>query len=415
MTHEDGTPTHDEQVTPGADPSRRRFLAQAGLGLLGLSLAGRTLAQDLAPTEKPSTPPEQRQPQPPGQRLGWAVVGLGQFALGQVLPALREARKSKLVALVSGSPEKARRVAAQNGVDPKNIYTYQNFDSIKDNPEIDVVYIVLPNGLHAEYSVRASRAGKHVMSEKPMATSSAEARQMIEAARAANRKLMVAYRAQFEPRHVEVARLTRARVLGQPRQMIGEFVQNMGDPRQWRLDRELAGGGSLPDIGIYPLNFARFVMGAEPTEVMAHIYTPPNDPRFREVEDRVAFTLQFPGGVIGTFMSGYSSHRSARFRVMSERGWADLDPAFQYEGNRLRVGRRVGQQEGADQREVENKSQFVLEIDELSTAIQENREPKTPGEEGLRDHLIMEAIYQSARENRPVSLGTLAALTGRSL
>lgn len=418
MSHEDGRPTHDEQGTtdaPATDASRRRFLGQAGLGLLGLGLAGQTLAQSLAPTEKPSTPPEQKQPEPPEERLGWAVVGLGEFALGQVLPALREARKSRLVALVSGSPEKARRVAAQNGVDPKNIYSYQNFDSIRDNPEIDVVYIVLPNGLHAEYSVRASGAGKHVMSEKPMATSSEGARRMIEAARAAGKKLMVAYRAQFEPRHVEVARLTRARVLGQPRQMIGEFVQNQGNPNQWRQDKQLAGGGSLPDIGLYPLNFSRFVIGAEPTEVMAHIFTDTSDPRFREVEDRVAFTLQFPGGVIGTFMSGYSAHRSARFRVMSERGWADLDPAFQYEGNQLRVGRRVGLQEGTDTRNVENKSQFVLEIDEFSTAIRENREPKTPGEEGLRDHLIIEAIYQSARENRPIRLDALAALSaGRS-
>ncbi|MEF2278548.1 Gfo/Idh/MocA family oxidoreductase [Deinococcus sp. YIM 134068] len=414
MAHDEGI-HHEEVTTPEqtADSSRRRFLGQAGLGLLGLGLTGAALAQGVAQTEKPQTPPEEKQPFPPGQRVGWAVVGLGEFALGQVLPALREARKSKLVALVSGSPEKARRVAEQNGVAQRNVYTYQNFDSIRNNPEIDVVYIVLPNGLHAEYTIRAFQAGKHVLTEKPMANTSAEARQMIAAGRAANRKLMVAYRARFEPRHVEVARLTQSRVLGNPRQMIGEFVQNQGSPNQWRLDRELAGGGSLPDIGLYPLNFSRFVTGEEPTEVMGQIYSDPNDPRFREVEDRVAFTMQFPSGVIGQFFSGYSSHRSSRFRVMSERGWADLTPAFAYEGNRLSVGRRVGLQEGTDMREVENKSQFVLEIDEMSSAVLENREPKTPGEEGLRDHLIMEAIYQSARENRAIRLGNLAALTGR--
>ncbi|WP_424952535.1 Gfo/Idh/MocA family protein [Deinococcus sp.] len=384
--------------------TRRRFLGQAGLGLLGAGLAGTTLAQSLAPTEKPSTTPEEKQPLPPEKRIGWAVVGLGGFALGQAIPALRQARKSRLVALVSGSPEKARRVADQNGVDLRNIYSYQNFDAIRDNPEIDVVYIILPNGLHAEYSVRASQAGKHVMSEKPMATSVAEAEAMVDAARAAGKKLMVAYRAQFEPRHVEVARLTRARVLGHPRAMIGEFLQNQGDPNQWRQNLKLAGGGSLVDVGLYPLNFSRFVLGEEPTQVAAQISTPQGDPRFREVEDRVAFTLTFPSGVVGHFMRGYSAHRSARFRVMSERGWADLDPAFQYEGNTLRVGRRVGQQEGSDLRNVENKSQFVLEIDELSSAILEAREPKTPGEEGVRDHRIMEAIYQSAREGRTVSL-----------
>lgn len=389
---------------PTINPSRRQFLGQTGLGLLSLGLAGNALAQSQAPTEKPSTPPEEKQPLPPDQRVGWAVVGLGEFALGQAIPALRQAKKSRLVAVVSGSPEKARRVAEQNGVNPKNIYSYQNFDSIRDNPEIQVVYIILPNGLHAEYSVRASAAGKHVMTEKPMATSVAEAQAMIDAAKAADRKLMVAYRAQFEPRHVEVARLTQARVLGNPRAMIGEFVQNQGDPNQWRQDLKLAGGGSLVDVGLYPLNFSRFVLAEEPSLVSAQISTPRGDPRFREVEDRVAFTMQFPSGVIGHFMSGYSAHRSAQFRVMSERGWADLDPAFQYEGNQLRVGRRVGQQEGNDQRNVENKSQFVLEIDEMSSAVLENRSPKTPGEEGLRDHRIMDAIYRSAREGRPITL-----------
>lgn len=401
MSAEDLSTPRTRTVSP-TDTSRRQFLGQAGAGLLGL--AGTTLAQSLAPTEKPSTPPEERQPLPPNERVGWAVVGLGALALGQLLPALRETKKSKLVALVSGSPEKARRVADQNGVDPKNIYSYQTFDQIRDNPEIQVVYIVLPNGLHAEYSVRASQAGKHVMSEKPMATSPEEAQQMIDAAKAADRKLMVAYRAQFEPRHVEAARLTRARVLGNPRLLIAELVQNQGDPNQWRQNLKLAGGGSLVDVGLYPLNFSRFVLGEEPTQVSAQIYSDVSDPRFREVEDRVAFTMQFPSGVMAQCLSGYSAHRSSRFRVLSERGWTDLDPAFSYEGNQLRIGRRVGQEEGSDLRTVENKNQFALEIDHLSEAILENKAVKTPGEEGLRDHRIMRAIYQSAREQRPISL-----------
>ncbi|ADV65998.1 Gfo/Idh/MocA family protein [Deinococcus maricopensis] len=397
----DHQPLHPQDTAFNED--RRQLLRLAG-GALMLSAAGHAVAAQLAPTEKPSTPPEQRQPEPPGKRLGWAVVGLGEFALGQVLPALREAKYSRLTALVSGDPAKARRVADQHGVDPKNIYSYDNFDSIRDNPDIDVVYIVLPNGLHAEYSVRASRAGKHVMTEKPMATSPEECEQMIQAARAANRKLMVAYRAQFEPRHVEVARLTRTRAFGNPRAITAEFVQNQGDPAQWRLDRNLAGGGSLPDIGLYPLNFSRFVLGEEPSAVMAHISSPPNDPRFREVEDRVAFTLHFPSGVIAHCLSGYSAHRSSRFRIMSERGWASLDPAFAYERNRLTVGRRVGQQEGIEERQVEDKSQFVLEIDHLSQAILENKPVKTPGEEGLRDHVLMRAIYRSAEEGRRITL-----------
>lgn len=410
MSHDDHPLFPETVPTPDSadattDSSRRRFLGQAGLGLLGLGVAGQALAQELAPTEKPSTPPEERQPLAPEKRLGWAVVGLGALSLGQLLPALREAKYSRLVAVVSGSPEKARRVAEQQGLSPENIYSYENFDRIRDNPDIDVVYIVLPNGLHAEYSIRASQAGKHVMCEKPMATTPEECERMIAAAKEAGRYLMVAYRAQFEPRHVEVARLVRSRAFGNPRAITAEFVQNQGAPDQWRHKLALAGGGSLPDIGLYPLNFSRFVLGEEPEEVMAHISTPPNDPRFREVEDRVAFTLRFPSGVLAQCLSGYSAHRSSRFRVMSERGWVGLDPAFAYERNVLTVGRRVGQQEGSEQRQVEDKNQFTLEIDHLSQAILNGTPVKTPGEEGLRDHRIMAALYQSARENRPVRLG----------
>ncbi len=397
---------HDEAAPAPetAGTTRRSFLVKSGLTLLGATLAGRAFGQDLAPTEKPSTPAEEKAPLPPDQRVGWALVGLGELTLGQLLPAFGQTRKSRPVALVSGHPDKARRVAAQYGIDQKNIYTYDNFDSIRDNPLVQVVYVVLPNGLHAEYVTRAAQAGKHVMCEKPMATSPQEAEAMIAACRQANVKLMIAYRAQFEPRHVEAARLIRARAFGRPKLISGEFVQNMGNPEQWRLKRALAGGGSLPDVGLYPLNFSRYALGEEPTEVSAQIYSTPGDPRFREVEETVGFTLRFPSGVIAQLGTSYGAHRSARFRVMSERGWTDLNPAFQYEGNRLSVGRRVGLQEGDEVRTVENKNQFALEIDHLSDAILKNTPVKTPGEEGLRDHRIISAIYQSAQERRAITL-----------
>ena len=396
--------TRPEPGSTPAGPTRRSFLVTGGLTVLGATLAGRALGQDLAPTEKPSTPAEEKAPLPPEERVGYALVGLGELTLGQLLPAFGQTRKSRPVALVSGHPDKAKKVASQYGIDPKNIYSYENFDSIRDNPQVQVVYVVLPNGLHAEYVTRAARAGKHVMCEKPMATSPQEAEAMIAACRSAGVKLMVAYRAQFEPRHVEAARLIRSRAFGQPKLITGEFVQNMGDPEQWRLKKALAGGGSLPDIGLYPLNFSRYALNEEPEEVSAHIFSTPGDPRFREVEETVGFTLRFPSGVIAQLGSSYGAHRSARFRVMSERGWTDLNPAFQYEGNRLSVGRRVGLQEGDEVRTVENKNQFALEIDHLSDAILKNTPVKTPGEEGLRDHRIMAAIYQSAQEGRPVRL-----------
>lgn len=188
--------------------SRRALLYKAGFGFMGLSVVGavgniikptRILAQ-ARPSNEPSLPPE--------KKLGWAVVGLGKFATEQIMPSFAECKKSKLVALVSGDSfaaarsadrAKAEKYAQQYGVNPKSIYNYQNYDSIRNNPEVDIIYIILPNGMHAEYSIRGAQAGKHIMCEKPMANTVQECQAMIDAAKKANRKLMIAYRAQYEP------------------------------------------------------------------------------------------------------------------------------------------------------------------------------------------------------------------------
>src|SRR5438105_9961031 len=170
--------------------TRRRFITRVGQGFLAANLAGESLKNAHA---------QLKVPDPPGKKLGWAVVGLGSLSINQILPAFATCEKSKVVALVSGHPAKAGKLALRYGVDPKNIYNYENYDSIKNNPEVDVIYIVLPNGMHAEYTVRGVHAGKHVLSEKPMANTSAECRQMIDAAKKADRKLMIAYRCQYEP------------------------------------------------------------------------------------------------------------------------------------------------------------------------------------------------------------------------
>ena len=177
--------------TAKSESSRRRFLRKFGYGV---ALAG------LAPVAQATASMETSNKKNMAEKkLGWAIVGLGKFATQQIIPAFPNCKKSKLVALVSGSPEKARKVADENGVDPKNIYNYQNFDDIKNNPEVDVVYIILPNSMHAEYTVRSAKAGKHVMSEKPMATSVEDCEKMIQACNKAGKKLMIAYRAQYEP------------------------------------------------------------------------------------------------------------------------------------------------------------------------------------------------------------------------
>jgi predicted dehydrogenase len=358
-----------------------------------------------APTERPSGGPEN--PDAPARRVGVAVVGLGRLAVEEIIPAFGQAKHAKLAGLVSGTPDKAAALARQYGVRPESVYAYQDFDRLRDNPEIDIVYIVLPNSMHREYVVRAARAGKHVLCEKPMATSSAECREMIDACRQAGRKLMIAYRCQYEPHHRMLIRMARERQLGAVKLIEATNTQNMGDPEQWRLKRAMAGGGSMPDIGIYCLSLARYVTGEEPVEVFASISSTPNDARFREVEETVEFLLRFPSGVLAKLGASYGLHEARRARVYAEQGWIDLDPAFAYEGLRMRVGRREGRAESIAELRLAEANQFALELDHMAECVRGNREPHTAGEEGLQDHLLMEAIYQSARTGAPVSLPRL--------
>jgi glucose-fructose oxidoreductase len=399
------------------DLSRRLFLRGTGGGLLlgsGLGLIAPAFAQGGGGGSLPEPPPshptgrplpemEQEMPVEPGRRLGWAVVGLGKFALNQILPSFGESRSSKLVALVSGNRQKAEQVASRYGVDTRNLYDYQTFDRIADNPDVDIVYVILPNALHAEYTVRAFKAGKHVFCEKPMAVTVEECETMISASREAGRKLMVAYRAQFEPHNVEAIHKVRDGEIGALRLVTSDHgrILDPKDPAdQWRMVKSLAGGGSLYDIGIYSLQAARYLTGEEPVEVFGQIANTKDDPRFREVEDRVAFQLRFPSGTVANLSSSYSTASVKRIQAFGEKGSLILDPATEYEGNRLTLQTEKGRQEV----KVKEQSQFAAEMDHFSQSVMDNRDPKTPGEEGLRDIRIMQAIYQSAREGRPISM-----------
>ncbi len=273
--------------------SRRGFLKAAGAGLAASPLAARTAAAQL------------RVPDPPGPKLGWAVVGLGSLAINQILPAFAKCERAKLVAFVSGHRDKAEKLAARYGVATKNLYNYENYDSLKDNPEIDVVYVVLPNGMHAEYTIRALKAGKHVLCEKPMANTAADCEQMVEAGRVAGRKLMIAYRLHYEPFNNALIKVVRDQEFGKLRVVLADAGFPIGDPTQWRLNRKMAGGGSMMDIGIYALNAARYLTGEEPAEVHAMMDTTPNDPRFEEVEENITFQLRFPSGVLANCTSSY--------------------------------------------------------------------------------------------------------------
>src|SRR5579871_2791299 len=386
--------------------SRRKFLTEVGGGIAAANLAGALVgdraaaAANEATAATASASPQLKVPDAPGKKLGWAIVGLGSLSINEILPAFAKCEKAKVVALVSGHPDKANKLALRYGVDPKNIYNYQNYDSIAHNPEVDVIYIVLPNGMHAEYTVRGLQAGKHVLSEKPMARTPAECQQMIDAAKKADRKLMVAYRCRYEPYNREAIRMAQSGELGKTKVIVSEHGFNIGDPTQWRLNRELAGGGSLMDIGIYALNAARYLTREEPTELTAMSFTTPGDPRFKEVEETINFQLRFPSGILANCSSSYGYDSQNRYRVVGTDGWVELEPATIYSGLRMRVHKKNLLEEV----QLPVRDHFALEMDHMSECVMENKEPLTPGEEGLRDLTIMMKIYEAAKNGGTMKL-----------
>ena len=350
-------------------------------------------------------------PLPREQRVGFAIVGLGRLAVEELLPAFGPSRLARPVALVSGDRAKAHALAQRHGIEERSVYDYANFDRIADDPAVQVVYIVLPNSMHAEFTLRAAKAGKHVLCEKPMSNTVAEARQMIDACRAAGRKLMVAYRSQYEPMDRQIVSWVREGRLGALREFTAFNGQLQGDPKQWRLKKALAGGGALPDIGLYCLNAARFMSGEEPVEVIGHTYATPGDARFREVEETANFTLRFPGGLIAQCGSSYGTHESKFLRLSGSLGWAEMNPAFQYDGLKLRLGTVEAGRNTVTEPSIEAGNQFTHEIDHMARCVIEGTEPHTPGEEGLQDMRVMEAIYRSAETGRSVRLDPLARPT----
>ena len=373
------------------DLGRRDFLLSAAIGsIVPVALTPHALAQGM-PAPKPGE-----------RKLGYAIVGLGSYGLGVIIPQFVNCTHSRLVAVVTGDAAKGRKVAADHGLGDKAVYSYANFDSIRDNPDVDIVYVCLPNSMHAEYTIRAAKAGKHVMCEKPMAISSAECESMIAACKSAGRKLMIGYRCHFEAFNLEAMRLARAGAAGKIRYVRTEhgFVQR--DPSKWRLKRALAGGGSLMDMGVYSLQAARYMTGEEPIAVTARESTDRSDPRFHEVEDMIEWTLEFPSGAIAGCQSMYSANQN-HILLMGDKGRIELEPATRYDGNHMWTG-RDGRERELTPPPGPRATQFAGQLDHLAECIQTGREPIVSGEEGLRDVRIVEAIYRSAREGRTIRL-----------
>jgi predicted dehydrogenase len=372
-----------------SNTTRRDFMRATGASLAAASIGSTLASADQGGANQP----------PPARTFGYAVVGIGSLAEGSILPAFANTQRSRVMGLVSGDMAKARETAAQYGVPERGLYTYDTFDRITDNPDIHAVYIVLPNNLHAEYTIRAHKAGKHVLVEKPMANSVADCEAMIAAAKAAGRQLAVGYRLRYEPFTQAMIRMGREKEFGETRAIVAEAGFNIGNPAQWRLQKAAAGGGSMMDIGIYAVNAARYLSGEEPVEVNATEYSDRNDPRFKEVEDTIHFHMKFPSGVIASCISSYGVSLN-RCRVHAQRGSFEMEPFWSRDGLRLRVMRG----NIVEQRYLPQRDHFALMMDHLAEAATKNVAPLTDGVDGRNDMKVIEAVYESVRQGRPVKI-----------
>jgi predicted dehydrogenase len=369
-------------------PSRRSFMAAAGAGLLASTLRGAD-APPLAPPDK--QPPKLEVPPGNVRKARWAIVGLGQLALEEVMPAFGLCRQSIPTALVSGHPEKAQKVADTYGVDRKHLYTYDTFDKIANDDQIDIVYVILPNHMHAEYTIRALKAGKHVLCEKPLSATVEEARDMCAVAKQTGKKLMAAYRLRYEPfTQTAIGLVREQKKLGKPK-LITAMNSQMTKAPNIRLSKQTA-GGPVMDVGVYCIQAARYMTGEEPYEVMAMLHKPDDDPNFREVAESYSWLMKFPSGVVADCSCGLGTSVSRMLRVACSDGVLHMNNAFAYRNQELLTTQ--GDQQSKHQ--IEPVDHFAAEMDYFSDCVLNDKQVLTPGEDGLADMIVIDAVHRSA-------------------
>jgi glucose-fructose oxidoreductase len=322
-------------------------------------------------------------------------VGLGHIAQVAVLPAFAHARRnSRVTALVSDDPTKLRELSKKYRV--AGTFSYDEYDKCLE--QVDAVYIALPNSLHAEYTIRAARAGVHVLCEKPMAVTVDECQRMIDACRRHRVKLMIAYRLHFEEINLKAVDLVRRGRIGEPKFFNSSFAMTVR-ANDIRTKQE-TGGGTLYDIGVYCINAARYLFRAEPTEVMA-ISVNSGTAKLREIDETTGAVLRFDGERLAAFVTSFNSSDVASYRIVGTKGQLVVDPAYEYaEG----LAYELTVDGKTTRKRIGKRDQFAPELLYFSDCILRNRVPEPSGEEGLQDVRVVQALYESARTGNVVRI-----------
>jgi predicted dehydrogenase len=332
-----------------------------------------------------------------GPVIRLAIMGLGSYA-NRVAEAMQACKMVKLTGVISGTPAKIKTWQEKYNIPDANCYNYSNFDEIKNNPEIDAVYVITPNAMHHSQVIRVAKAGKHAICEKPMALNAKEGVEMIDACRLANVKLLVGYRMHFEPKTLEIIRMRNDGGLGKILFFQGLCGFKIGDPNQWRLNKQLAGGGSLMDIGIYAINGARYMVGEDPIWVTAQ-ETKTDPVKFKDgVDETIQFQFGFPSGAVASCLSTYSMNNLDRFFLNGEKGFAELQPSTGYGPIKGRTNKGELTQPHINHQ--------TIQMEEMAGIILQGKQPIVPvnGEEALKDLKIIDAIYLAAKTGQKVDL-----------
>jgi predicted dehydrogenase len=333
----------------------------------------------------------------PSRKVRYAVAGLGHLAQVAVLPAFARAQNTELVALISGDANKQTKLARKYGIE--QVYSYDQYEECLAQ-DVDAVYIVLPNHLHREFTVRGAEAGVHVLCEKPMAVTSAECREMIDITRKNGSKLMIAYRLHFERANLEAIETVSRGKLGDVRMFSSNFAQQV-DPNNIRVTEPTQrGGGPIYDMGVYCINAARYLFRSEPTAVLA-TSAKTGEARFRKVEEMTTVVMRFPQERIASFTASFGAADIGQYILVGTRGTLTADPAYEY-SEALNLQIKV--QNKTRKRHFPKRDQFAAEISYFSDCILRDKEPEPSGEEGLADVRVIEAIYESARTGKLIEL-----------
>ncbi len=327
-------------------------------------------------------------------KIGVAIIGLGKYATEQIAPALLQTSDCYLAGIVTNNNTKIKIWKEKYTIKDSNIYTYENFDTIKDNPEIDLVYITLPNSMHADFTVRAANAGKHVLCEKPMATTVSDCKKMIEACEKKNVHLSIGYRLHYDPIHNYLIKLVKEKAFGEITKITTDFTQTT-EGNVWRLNKKLAGGGPLVDLGVYCIQAVCYLTGLNPIAITAKELPKTNKQFFNDIEENLVWQMHMPNGLIHNCRTGYSGE-ACFLKIEFENGWAQLEHAYYYNGITCKTSN--------GNINFPYVFQQAIQTDGVAKAIKNNEQSIIPAKMGLRDMQIIEAIYNAMNTGEKVEV-----------